>query len=206
MWKLYTETKSNIEGLTSAEKIISTIGEDFLPFFCSTKSTETRKKTTKLFEVLTELGDSLNYKVYSHGLSKEFLEKHNHKFKNREWLYDLHWYTEKKDKGCMPLTLPLIVECEWRKRKSDDKDEKEKHGEIKYDFQKLLISNSDLRLMLFTVKNEDEANKLYKYFREAIDTYTPLQAESKFLFVGFCFEKKGFYYTKLVKQCNKRTS
>ncbi|MDR2010630.1 MAG: hypothetical protein LBQ22_09130 [Bacteroidales bacterium] len=115
-WNLYTKTKSDIKVSTDvAKRIISKIGELFLPFFCSTD--KARKRTTKLFEVLTELGDNLGYKVYSNGLSKEFLDMHNNRFKNREWLYDLHWYTEKEDKGYMPLTFPLIVECEWKKRK-----------------------------------------------------------------------------------------
>ena len=35
-----------------------------------------RDRTTKLFELLTELGSQKKYKVYAHGLSELFLEKH----------------------------------------------------------------------------------------------------------------------------------
>lgn len=194
---LYTETKSDINVSTSiAKSIIQKIGESFLPFFCL--NTQRKKRTTKIFEVLTELGDSLDYKVYSHGLSKEFLDKHKNKFKNREWLYDLQWYVERNDKGYMPLYFPLIVECEWEKRKSGDKND-DKYSGIKYDFQKLLISNAYLRLMLFPINGQSEAVELRDYFQEAIRSYKCVQKKTKFLFIGFCFQKKDFYYFELIK-------
>ncbi|MDR2010631.1 MAG: hypothetical protein LBQ22_09135 [Bacteroidales bacterium] len=53
--------------------------------------------------------------------------------------------------------------------------------------------------MLFPVNDENEANELYDYFQEAINGYKYLQNKSEFLFVGFCFKKRDFYYIEIIK-------
>lgn len=91
-----------------------------------------KKKTEKLFEFLTELGNNKGYKVYSHSLSKEFIECNNGIFVNREWLFDLCWYIE-KGHGYLLKSLDLAVEAEWSNKRKEDKDQ---YGGVKYDFQK----------------------------------------------------------------------
>ena len=52
-----------------------------------------------------------------------------------EWLYDITWL--KYTNGFL-IDTPLVAECEWGK-----------FGEIKDDFQKLLLARASVRLMIF---------------------------------------------------------
>ncbi len=181
-----------------ARQIIEKLAKDVSKIFYSPDTPiKRRERTTKLFEALTLLGDENRYKVYSHSLSKEFMDKHinekrNSKFVNREWLYDLLWYTEDSNEGYYPTDFPLIVESEWEKRRTEDK-KGDPHSGIKYDFQKLLLSNTGLRLMIFQISEEEELNHLSEYFNNAITKYTPLK-KGEFLFVAFHDKKKSFHY------------
>ena len=125
------------------------------------------------------------------------------KFVNREWLYDLLWYKEDNDGGYSPLDFPLIVESEWEKRRREDK-KGDRHSGIKYDFQKLLLSNTGLRLMVFEISKEEDLNLLSIYFNNAIAKYTPLK-KGKFLFIAFHNRKSlSTIGTKKKKQCPKK--
>jgi hypothetical protein len=131
------------------------------------------------------------------------------KFANTEWLYDLHWYLEEGDlKGklleknnrnekvhfhyCLNA-IPLVMECEFNNEKNKKRDEPPiQYTQVRYDFQKLLISNAELRLMVFQkkrLKNEEETKKrfelLSRYFIKAINSCEFLPEKSKFLFVLF---------------------
>ncbi|WP_455088434.1 hypothetical protein [Porphyromonas endodontalis] len=204
------------EGNINAEnefirQIIERLGKDVSESFYSLKSPITKpgERTTKLFEVLTLMGDEKGYKVYSHSLSENFMKEHKNekgepKFVNREWLYDLLWYTEDNNEGYCPIDFPLIVESEWGKRRKEDKNGDPYSG-IKYDFQKLLLSNTGLKLMVFNISRGEDLNDLHKYFYEAIAKYTPLK-EGIFLFIAFCNKEKSFYYWYKEKQtCNRNS-
>lgn len=182
-----------------AREILKKFSQEVLEsfYFSDPRLTKDGERTRKLFEVLTLLGDKMGYKVYSHSLSPEFREEHKEedgrpKFVNREWLYDLIWYTEDNARGYSPKDFPLLVESEWRNKRSGDKTGDKRSG-IKYDFQKLLLSNTGLRLMIFRIAKESYLDDLTLYFQEAIDGYRPLE-EGRFLFVAFCHTKKAFYY------------
>ena len=139
------------------------------------------------------MGDEKEYKVYSHSLSEEFIDKSkDSKFVNREWLYDLLWYREDNDEGYCPIDFPLIVESEWEKKRKEDQ-KGDQHSGIKYDFQKLLLPNTGLRLMIFNISKEEELNQLSEYFNNAITKYTPLK-NGEFLFGAFHDKEKSFHY------------
>lgn len=194
-WILYNEEENNlhtkIENIL-VNQIIEKLGENVLSSFYSNLNPikKNGKRTSKLFEELTLLGDGKGYKVNSHSLSKEFKNEHP-QFVNREWLYDLLWYTE-GDPYC-PKEFPLVVECEWQKRRKGDKT-KDKLSDIKYDFQKLLLANTKLKVMIFQTTDLDkELEELSQYFDKAIETYESKE-KGHFLFIAFCNKKKSFYY------------
>lgn len=198
-WILYKDGDNINVGNELARQIIEKLAKDVSKIFYSpdTPIKKRRERTTKLFEVLTLFGDEKGYKVYSHSLSKGFMytnknEKGDSKFVNREWLYDLLWYREDNNEGYCPIDFPLIVESEWDKRRKEDEKRDPLSG-IKYDFQKLLLSNTGLRLMIFNISKEEELNLLSKYFNNAITKYTPLK-KGEFLFVAFHDKKKSFHY------------
>ena len=194
-WILYKDGDNINVDNELASQIIEKLAKEVSKSFYSpdTPIIKNRKRTTKLFEVLTLMGDEKEYKVYSHSLSEEFIDKSkDSKFVNREWLYDLLWYREDNDEGYCPIDFPLIVESEWEKKRKEDQ-KGDQHSGIKYDFQKLLLPNTGLRLMIFNISKEEELNQLSEYFNNAITKYTPLK-NGEFLFGAFHDKEKSFHY------------
>ena len=160
-----------------------------------------RLRKEKLFDLLTKLGDKQGYKVYSHSLSDGFRNAPgtgNDKFVNREWLFDLCWYKEDETLKYGLKSLDLAVESEWTNKRKEDKEDP--YGGIKYDFQKLLVVNMGLGLMVFKVTKEGR-EKLSEYFEKVYDTYEGNKTE--ILFIAFSTERKKddtFYYSYLPKK------
>lgn len=193
-WILHSnETNIALENCI-AKNIIEAIGGIDQAFYNSKR----REKTTMVMELLTRVGDTLECKVYSHSLSEGFRQNSNNKFVNREWLYDLVWYKDDLDKFYIMKNTLLVVESEWAYKRPKDKID-DKYGAIKYDFQKLLLSNAKLKLMIFRVSGktkqdiEQKLIELYNYFNNAIDKYEQMES-GEFLFIAFCDKEKSFYY------------
>jgi len=111
-------------------------------------------------------------KAYSNRISPEQTQKYNGPFKDREWMYDLHWYTELNDSHYMPTELSLAVECEWHKNRENRKIS---FSSVKYDFQKLLVTNATLRLLIFRVSNIAELREMNDSLKLSI--VTPIYQE-----------------------------
>ena len=70
----------------------------------------------------------------------------------------------------MLIRVPLIVESEWgRTIKS-----------IKFDFEKLLLANSENRLMICQIK-PDQRKEILDYIRIAVSKYNYLKKGDRFL-------------------------
>lgn len=201
-WKRFEAVRNNEINLNSSvsAQIINALGEN-LPTSFLKKSPA--KRTKHIMDTLSFLGRRLKFKSMSHGISKRLVKKG---FKRSEWLYDLHWYEERKRKKYRQTSLPLAVECEWnwireaeRKKELAKKNPKKPdcYGAIKWDFQKLLVANADLRVMIFQFRVKDGGKlnrKLDEYFTETISGYRNLPPGSKFLFVAF--DNSGFFYSE----------
>ena len=109
--------------------------------YCNTNYTETIKIA------LGDLGEDFGYKVCTSTKDKIF---------NGEWLYDLVWYKENEE-GFL-LEVPLVVESEW------DKNLKA----LKFDFEKLLLAKSPLKLMICQA-NETDEERYVEYFQKAVN-------------------------------------
>lgn len=164
-----------------------------------------QRQTEKIKFLLTQLGLKNGYWVYANRLTEYqgFFEKQqinrNNKFKNKEWLYDLHWYKDSSDKYYTPVNFALAVECEWRNKRYLDKSGMA-FSAVKYDFQKLLFSNADIKLMIFyssSITNDDFFN-LDLYFQDAINSFPCLNMNSPFLFI--CFQKNKIFYNEKFKE------
>jgi hypothetical protein len=143
-------------------------------------------------------------------------------FRHREWLYDLHWYTEHERQREFPhiygyrlRTVPLVVECEWeyinpeerKKYKRGECKSFDGYGAVKYDFQKLLVANADLRLMIFQKKlNSTKNAELDNYFVEVIESYIHLDQGAECLFIRFPRNKKNFEYAIYAKKRKATTT
>lgn len=164
--------------------------------------------TTFIKAIIAETGLRNGYWVYANkmpGYAEKFDNMQKdlpNKFKEREWLYDLHWYKDSVDGHYyMPVNFELAMECEWRKSRPGDTSMKN-FSAVKYDFQKLLVTNAPLKLLIFKVPdvNSPEFMKLDNYFDKAITRYPHLCKGSKFLII--CFSKRNIFYTEKIKKCD----
>jgi hypothetical protein len=196
--------KGNLDPISRL--IVRTLGNDLKGFLKKTQGERTKHiKGTLAVLGDKELKNKPHYKVYANRLPSGLRRSDGGTFKPREWLYDLHWFA---DPGGYRLTsVPLVVECEWRwtRGKEDEQRPKDCYGAVKYDFQKLLVANAKLRLLIFKKRTErlgeTTNDDLDKYFEETIQGYDHLTKDSKFLFVAFGHD--CFWYSEKTKHDNE---
>lgn len=192
-WTAFSNNSAiKLSGLS--KKIIQTFGNAKDTFFQSNVRPE---RTRFIKKLLIKLGHELKFKVYANRLSKEDLKEINQPFVNREWLFDIHYYTDGKEPYSVE-SLPLVAECEWNPRRKGDS--KVRFSGFKYDFQKLVVSNAELRLMIFKIKKQSDLTELETYFKNVIDNYRHLESNAKFLFVAFDDKTDNFYYKLIIKR------
>lgn len=104
--------------------------------------------TEEIKNSLAQLGEYKGYDICTATKGKEY---------QSEWLYDLVWY--KEDTQGFLIDVPLVVESEWGKHLVKD---------IKFDFEKLLLSRSYLKLMICNCQEKNRDNYL-QYFQKAIN-------------------------------------
>ena len=180
-------------------------------------------KTQRVKVELVKLGHDLEKRVYANRLSKdgkqveeinEHLKKigrfdpYTNGFKETEWLFDIHWYTDVEGEDYVPKSLDLVAECEWKKVREikDNKGNnvKAKHRNaneielsgIKYDFQKLLTSNAILKLMICRLSYKSEMISLKDYIIKTIKSNQQLKKGSHFLIICYLNEEKKIYFLR----------
>jgi hypothetical protein len=149
---------------------------------------------------MVKLGHQLGYRVYANGLTETQKQEQfdNYKFINREFLFDIHWYKDKKDEYYMPERISLVAESELGDRRKGDQS-KLKNPAVMFDFQKLLVANAELRLLIFKVKDRTELYALEQYFERSIAAYKLLEKDSIFLFACFQHDTKELLYCEKYK-------
>lgn len=164
------------------------------------KKNARRPNSRSIKYALSKLGQQSGFRVYANGLSEEQQKElfDQYQFVNREFLYDIHWYTDVENEYYMPDRVILIAESELGDRRKGDKSG-EKNPAVKFDFQKLLMGNAELRLMIFKTKNMAELDKLNDYFDKAINYYRHLQKGAVFLFLCFVHDTKELHYAEKYK-------
>lgn len=161
-----------------------------------------RSERTRLIKkTLIGLGHKLKYKVYANGLSDNDIKELGEKFVNKEWLFDLQWYTEpdnvyKKNKGYRMLSLNMVMECEWDIKRKYEKVENE-YSAMKYDFQKIICSNAKLQVMIFKLKEENDIQNIDKHINSLLSIYKNITKESIVLIIGFRQKNRKVYYREV---------
>lgn len=133
--------------------------------------------TKRLKEIIGDLGLDLGYQVCCEG----FLDKFE-----KEWLYDVVWYVEDDEKRLKKI--PLIVESEWDKR----------YSAIKLDFEKLLLGNSERRLMICQAKSH-EIDSLFEKFAKAINAFQENYGDRFLIAILDSDSLEEFYYKIIIK-------
>ena len=101
--------------------------------------------TSKIKERICDLGNKKGYKIQTNKKSAPNADC-------GEWLFDLTWlyYSEG-----MVLEIPLALECEWSLYLD----------EIDADFQKLIISRANHRVMIFQQANLLKIENIIEYLK-----------------------------------------
>jgi hypothetical protein len=144
------------------------------------KITGNRSWTLEIKKRLTRLGENYGYKTCASGFGGDC---------EPEWLYDIVWYKEEGEGHNARLTgVSLVAESEWN---LDFKH-------IKYDFEKLLLANASLKLMICQghVKSKDG---LMEYFKQAISKYKAGQRGDIFLIAILDCNDEEFYFESITR-------
>ena len=172
-----------------------------------------KKMTRAVKAAIVSLGHELGHKVYARVFTekewtawsdkniKKLIGRKKSEFRNKEWLYDVHWYQDidnpDNDQALhfIPISFELACECEWSKNKAKSLNQNKK--DIGYDFQKLLFSNAKQNLFIFRCYGDQQMKDLADYFIIAVESFTCLRSGARFLIV--CFRDDELYYLKIVK-------
>ncbi len=98
-----------------------------------------------------------------------------------QWLFALCWV---ELRGGRMRGLPLAVEVEWNLNM----------GEIAEDFDKLLLSRSQHRLMAFEQRSAADVQMVLKGLKARIAAFAPRQKGDRFLFAGYDFTGRQFVF------------
>ena len=97
-----------------------------------------------------------------------------------EWLFDLTWYKYATDDP-LGLEIGLILESEWS----------EEFGELRYDFEKLIIGKSPYKVFIFEAASDDIKNTMLK-LNSVIDHCRHSSAGETYIFAGWDGARKRF--------------
>jgi hypothetical protein len=202
-WNVFSKEKANLQLFDHLSRIIVREVGILIEDYNSITDKGIRPRRTRLIkDRLSLLGKRKmkgkpEYQVYANGISDDLRQENGGHFKNAEWLYDMHWYLDGKEPYTTTV-VPLVMECEWNRVNRKDKNKVPFSG-IKYDFQKLLLANAELRLMIFKVNKTVHLEELHTYFIRNIKGYKHLTVGSKFLFIAFPEDQNTFLYCEITK-------
>jgi hypothetical protein len=192
-WKNYYEIKDELNHYDNYTKqIVDSFGISLNGFFGKNRS----EKTQLLKAKLTEVGRKLGFKSYSNKLPLEMTQAGGGEEKNKEWMWDIHWFTEDEKISYTPITIPMVGEIEW----DNNKDNRAiPYSSVMDDFQKLVVSNAELRLLVFCLKEENDFTYLDHYFENLVyKKYKHFHGREKFLFIAYFTPGRTFFVREIV--------
>jgi len=115
--------------------------------------------TYSIKEIIGNYGLEKGFRVCASGFPNYF---------EKEWLYDLVWYKENENRNLISVELVLETEMTYGL------------PAIKYDFEKLLLSNSNHRIMICCV-GRTTIDEIKNYCDRAVDSYAQLKTGDRIL-------------------------
>ncbi len=114
------------------------------------------ERTRPIKTTIAELGFQQDQSVWASGLDEKDSPDGRGRIVNQEWLFDLCWIDYHGRGPTRELrSLELAMECELPLAK------KQRPGAVLDDFEKLIIANADLKLMVFQVDEMREAEEQF---------------------------------------------
>lgn len=120
--------------------------------------------TKGIKKLIGDLGTKHGYNVCTGGLPQRF---------ERGWLFDLIWY--KNDAQDKLIEFPLVMESEWSW----------KFDSLRYDFEKLLVIRTSVRLFIFQARNQASIEDITRRLIEQVSIFPQTQWGDRYLFVGY---------------------
>jgi len=131
----------------------------------------------------------------------------------KEWLYDLLWFKYNRNKEYALTETVLVMESEWkwgkRQKNKDDNNEEELNDsekiaanyypEVMYDFQKLLVSNSPIKVLVFKARSigiGKEIEKFLYFLQERINESAYTRDDDYFLIAYYKKKSRNEYECK----------
>lgn len=155
------------------------------------RTPDTRSLNSAIAKMATSYG--LHVWTKNPGDDKNQDNDHTH-ISGHEWLYDLFCYRFEDENYALSDTI-LIMESEWggTRKESKYKDGNDPYGEVKFDFQKLLVSNAEIKLMVYGHHGGKEYadEDLDHYFQSRIDAYRQGAQTDFFIFARYSYRKNG---------------
>ena len=143
------------------QRILEELNEFSKLYFSADNKDRSGKFVTKsILKRVGDIGKDLKFDVCASGFKDIFYG---------EWLYDMVWYKEEKVTEYL-LEVVLVLECEQAYGIPD----------IKYDFEKLLLANAKMRIMI-CLAGKTPVDEIKNYFIKAVEAYKGLNKGSRIL-------------------------
>lgn len=104
----------------------------------------------------------------------------NSTLNEKEWLFDCCWL--KRDKKHRLNKLTLAFECEYGRI-----------VDVLYDFEKLLISTAEFKVMMFNGETPSEVDEKFSAINDSIDNFKQHISRSRILLVGQSIKPTKFF-------------
>ena len=124
----------------------------------------------------------IKLKFQSEGDKRKYKSRPSSETRASEWLYDFVWRQFDEDGNLLGLKLAMEIEV-------SDMNEKG----IRYDFNKLLQTDSDYKILVFQLKTEDEVLSALSNFEKAAMAYKS-KINSDFLLCGWSTSLNKFIF------------
>ena len=133
--------------------------------------------TKKVLITLCKLGKELGYTAWATGVPDQYRD-------GNEFLYDASWH--ETDNCGRTISLLMVAECEWGNAR-----------EVDYDFQKLLLARSKVRVMVYDAghANGDYQEEIHDRLRGHVETFNGTEGDP-YLLIGWLHEstERGFRF------------
>lgn len=122
---------------------------------------------------------SIKSRFRDEGEKRGYKSRPSYKTNAGEWLYDFIWREFDESNHLKRVVLSMEIEV-------SDKY-------LKYDFNKLLQSDSIYKIMVFQVKYVKEVEEVFLSLQSAISAYQTC-VDSQYLLVGWCTSENNFMF------------
>lgn len=126
--------------------------------------------------------EAIKNRFRDEGENLGFKSRPSYKTKAGEWLYDFVWRKFDDNGDLLGIELAMEIEVSDMHFKG-----------IKYDFNKLLQSDSKYKILIFQLKSKNDVNKALDRLFQAAQNYQ-FKSESDFLVCGWSTELNEFIF------------